>query len=267
MDGRAPLISVVMAVYNAGDDLRRSVPSILEQTFADFEFIIINDGSTDGRTAGILADYAAADARVRVVTQENTGLTIALNRGLALARGPFIARQDADDVSYPDRFSRQIAAFESDPALLVVGGNADDVLPDGHKAQWGWHEAEALQRVVFIKTPFPHSTVMMRTAACRALGGYDETFKTSQDMELWMRFARRGRLGMLREPLIARHITRHSISARRRWRQFYDALRARWRHNSGTRKAAAVYYSVRGLAIGLMPHGILKMIRAVRAGT
>lgn len=262
----APLISVVMAVYNAGDDLRQSVPSILGQTLADFEFIIINDGSKDGRTAEILAEYAATDARVRVVTQENTGLTIALNRGLALARGQYIARQDADDVSYPERFARQVAVLAADPSVLVVGGNADDVLPDGHRAQWGWHEPETLQRIVFMKTPFPHSTVMMRAEACRKLGGYDETFKTSQDMEFWMRFARAGKLGMLREPLIARHITHNSISAKRRWRQFYDALRARWRHNSGTRKMAGVYYSVRGLMIGLLPHGILKMIRAAKAG-
>ena len=261
-----PLISVVMAVYNAGDDLRQSVPSILGQSVDDFEFIIINDGSKDGRTAEILAEYAAGDARVRVVTQENTGLTIALNRGVALARGKYIARQDADDVSYPDRFARQVAAMEADPALLIVGGNADDVLPDGHRAQWGWHEPEALQRVVFMKTPFPHSTVMMRAETCRKLGGYDETFKTSQDMELWMRFARAGKLGMIREPLIARHITHNSISAKRRWRQFYDALRARWRHNGGLRKLAGVYYSVRGLAIGLLPHGILKAIRTMKAG-
>ena len=262
-----PLISVVMAVYNAGEDLRRSVPSILGQTLADFEFIIIDDGSKDGHTAEILAEYAVTDARVRVVRQENTGLTVALNRGVALARGQYIARQDADDVSYPDRFARQVAAFADDPALLIVGGNADDVLPDGHRAQWGWHEPEMLQRVVFMKTPFPHSTVMMRAEACRKLGGYDETFKTAQDMEFWMRFARAGKLGMVSAPLIERHITSTSISAKRRWRQFYDALRARWRHNSGPRKAAGVYYSVRGLVIGLLPHGILKMIRAAKAGT
>lgn len=263
----APLISVVMAVYNAGDDLRRSVPSILGQSLADFEFIIINDGSKDGCTAEILAEYAAADARVRVVTQENTGLTVALNRGVALARGKYIARQDADDVSYSGRFARQVEMLEADVDLLLVGSNADDVLPDGHKAQWGWHAPDVLQRVVYMKTPFPHSTVMMRADACRRLGGYDESFKTAQDMELWMRFARAGKIGMAQEPLIERAITNNSISAKRRWRQFYDALRARWRHNRGPRKAAGVYYSVRGLAIGLLPHGILKMIRAVKAGT
>ena len=102
----APVISVVMSVHNGEKYLREAVESILNQTFRDFEFIIIDDGSTDGSKT-ILEEYAAKDSRIRlVVPWENRGLTKSLNDGLALARGEFIARMDADDIALPQRFER-----------------------------------------------------------------------------------------------------------------------------------------------------------------
>ena len=99
-----PLISVVMSVYNADRYLRESVKSILDQSFDNFEFIIINDGSTDS-SMKILQSFS--DPRIRLITQENKGIAASLNEAISLARGRFIARMDADDISLPNRLSQK----------------------------------------------------------------------------------------------------------------------------------------------------------------
>lgn len=111
-------ISVVMAVYNGEKYLEKSVLSILNQTFSDFEFIIINDGSTD-RTSLILEQFAKADKRIRICHQENSGLPASLNRGFALSKGKYIARMDADDVSLPDRLKVQYIHLEQNKSTLL----------------------------------------------------------------------------------------------------------------------------------------------------
>ena len=256
----SPVITVLMSVYNAQNDLKESVESILKQSFKDFKFIIINDGSGDGSLA-VLEGYARNDPHIRIISHENKGLTKSLNVGIQEARGRYIARQDADDVSYPDRFEKQLALFNSNDSLVLVGGNCDDVYEDGSTGIWGYSTPEELHKIVFFKTPFAHSTVMMRTDVCRALGGYDERYKTSQDMEFWMRFAEKGTLAMVETPILLRRIVRGSISTRRRWRQFYDALRARWVHNAGSDRLRALYIAVRGLVIGLLPPAFIRFLK------
>ncbi|MCB1555983.1 MAG: glycosyltransferase family 2 protein [Alphaproteobacteria bacterium] len=259
MQAAPPSISVLMAAHNAAGTLAESVESILSQSFEDFEFIVVDDGSTDD-TAAILARYARQDLRLRIVTQaENTGLTIALNRGLEQIRGRYIARQDADDASYPDRLQKQFDFLESRPDVALCGGNCDNLYPGGLETRWGWTPEETLQTSVFLKTPFPHSTAMMRATVALSLGGYDESFATAQDMEFWMRFAKNGSVAMLPDPLIRRRISPGAISVRRRWRQFYDAFRARWRHNTPGRRAAVLYHSLRSLLIGLLPERIIAL--------
>jgi len=112
------LLSVVMGVYNGENNLFKTIDSILNQTYTDFEFIIINDGSTD-KTSEILKEYAARDNRIRVIEQENTGLTKALIRGCKEAQGKYIARQDAGDISLPTRFEKQLKLLLSNPKLIM----------------------------------------------------------------------------------------------------------------------------------------------------
>ncbi|HEY9660554.1 MAG TPA: glycosyltransferase, partial [Allocoleopsis sp.] len=115
-----PQISVLMAVYNGSRYVAEAIESILNQTFTDFEFLIIEDGSTDN-TVQILQDYANRDPRIKLIQNEqNIGLTKSLNKGLKLAQGKYIARQDADDVSLPHRFEQQIAVFAQNPAAVLV---------------------------------------------------------------------------------------------------------------------------------------------------
>src|SRR5438067_12011849 len=115
-----PAISVIMSVYNAEAFLEAAVQSVLMQSFSDFEFIIIDDGSTD-RSNQILQDYARKDNRVRLISRPNKGLTASLNEGLKLARGEFIARMDADDVAAPDRFKIQVEYLRDHPEVSVRG--------------------------------------------------------------------------------------------------------------------------------------------------
>ena len=255
-----PLISVLMAAYNAQDYLDASIKSILSQSFTDFEFIIINDGSTD-KTSEILKTYIKQDSRIRILSQKNTGLTVALNKGLKIAKGKYIARQDTDDISYPHRLQKQFNLMETELNIVLCGGNCDNLYPGGLQTVWGWQTDQEIRKSVFFKTPFAHSTAFMRADIAKQLGGYDESFKTSQDMEFWMRFAKIGKISMIQEPIIQRQIFSSSISVKRRWRQFYDALRARWRHNPTTHRTRAIYHSLRSLLIGLLPHKIIAFLQ------
>src|SRR3954468_5693657 len=116
----APTVSVLLAVYNARRYLRQAIDSILAQTFTDFEFIIIDDGSTDD-TLAILREYEKRDGRIRLISRPNKGLTTTLNEGLALARGEFLARMDGDDVALPTRFEKQVTYLRDHPECVLVG--------------------------------------------------------------------------------------------------------------------------------------------------
>jgi glycosyltransferase involved in cell wall biosynthesis len=256
----SPRVCVLMSVYNDAKNVGGSIESILQQTFTDFEFLIVNDGSTDNTTE-ILKKYAERDPRIIVIDQSNSGLTKALNNGLVKARGVYIARQDSDDISYPERLRLQVERMEQDSSLVLLGGNCDDAFEDGYTKPWGYETPHNLARSVFLKTPFPHSTVMMRADVCRKLGGYDESYKTSQDMEFWMRMAKSGKIAMIEQPVLRRAIAKGSISHKRRWRQFYDAMRARWVHNSGAKRLVAVYYGLRSFMICFLPGVWIDSIR------
>src|SRR5579859_2675921 len=125
----SPLVSVAMPVYNAQRYLAQAVDSILAQSFKDFEFIIIDDGSTDSSTE-ILRKYEAADPRIRLFSRPNTGLTIALNEALGYARGRYLARMDSDDVSLPRRLEKQVAFMEDHPDHVAVGCRVVLIDPD-----------------------------------------------------------------------------------------------------------------------------------------
>jgi glycosyltransferase involved in cell wall biosynthesis len=259
---KAPLISVVMSVHNADKYVTEAIDSILSQSFPDFEFIIIDDGSTD-KTSDILQHYASLDQRIKLSSQENTGLTVALNRGVQMSQGRYIARQDADDVSLPDRFKLQFDLLEKEPEVVVCGGVCLNVYESGVETRWRWEDQDTLCRSVFVKTPFAHSSAMFRNATVKDVGGYDASYKTAQDMDLWMRIVKAGgQLAMVESVVLKRRVLSSSVSAKKRWRQFYDALRARMHHNDTIGgKLYAIYYSLRILLINLMPIGLIQFIK------
>lgn len=190
---RPPALSVVLAVYNGARHLERSLQSVLSQSFADFELIVVDDGSTDA-TPAILAALTRADPRVIVLRQENRGLTASLNRGIALARGTYVARQDADDISKPERFARQIAYLETHPSVAALGTYAEVIDRSGMAVSRlaGACGAPAVTRglMTLRRTPV-HGSVMMRKNVLEAAGGYREAFRAGQDYDLWLRLISR----------------------------------------------------------------------------
>jgi len=198
----SPQVSVVLPVYNGAAELARAVDSILRQSFADFELIAINDGSTDG-SAAILD--ALGDPRVRVIHQENRGLAATLNRGIALARGEYIARQDQDDVALPPRFGRQVAFLKANPACALVGTRAEIRVGDRGPERFHDHPLDdaALRFELLFDNPFVHSSVMMRKSALEAVGVYsiDPARQPPEDYELWSRLSRHYQVANLPERL------------------------------------------------------------------
>jgi len=198
----SPLVSVVLPVRNGAADLPKAMDTILAQTFTDFELIVVNDGSTDG-TAAVLD--AIRDPRVRLVHQESTGLARALNRGISLARGRYIARQDHDDWAKPTRLEKQVAFMEANPDCALVGTCAEIWV--GNQPTERVHdfpaEDAALRFELLFNNPFVHSSVMMRKSALDAVGGYstDPARQPPEDYELWSRLARRYKVANLPERL------------------------------------------------------------------
>lgn len=210
-----PEVSVVMSVYNGARYLRAAVESILNQQGVFFEFVIVNDGSTD-ESGTILDEYSAQDPRLRVIHQKNTGLTRALIRGCMQARGEFIARQDADDVSLPGRLAGLANLLRSDDRLAFVSSHVNVIGPAGellltHTRPSDPREATALLLDVKFGPP-GHGSVMFRRAIYESVGGYRPEFYFAQDSDLWLRLAERGWLGNVPEVLYQYRVVPESIS-------------------------------------------------------
>jgi glycosyltransferase involved in cell wall biosynthesis len=192
-----PLVSVVMSVYNDEERVGRSIDSILQQTFQDFEFIIINDGSTDG-TVQVLDRYADQDSRIRVIHQENTGLTQALIRGCQQVQGQFIARQDSGDLSMPERLQAQSDFLTNHPDVSLVACSTSFVDPEGNiiflREQSGYELEQGLVLDIDkIQNPPHHGSTMFLNSAYHQVGGYRSIFSVAQDMDLWLRLVEVGR--------------------------------------------------------------------------
>lgn len=202
-----PLISVVMSAYNAEKYLSEAIDSILNQTFTDFEFIIIDDGSTDG-TPNILKTYK--DKRLRIISQENMGLAKSLNRGLRVSKGRYIARLDADDIALPNRLTTQYSFMESHPECVASGTGAMIIDEKGRdlyskEMPLAWHDIQAM---LPCQSPFFHSAVIFRRDPALACGGYFEkiphhyNIQQFEDIVLWNKLTKYGELRNLETMLI-----------------------------------------------------------------
>lgn len=198
-----PLISVVLPVYNGAADVQKAVDSVLAQTFGDYELIIINDGSKDN-SAEVLESLR--DPRIRLYHQQNMGLAGTLNRGIGLAQGRYIARQDQDDLSHPERFARQVEFLERHPDHGLVGTAAQIWVGDTPTDRAHDHPTDhaALSFELMFNNPFVHSSILMRKSTVEAVGGYttDPARQPPEDYELWSRMARQARVANLPERLL-----------------------------------------------------------------
>lgn len=205
-------VTVLMSVHNGLPYLADAVASVLAQTFRDFEFLILDDASTDG-TRDFLRQQT--DPRIRVIElEQNIGLTAALNRGLAEARGEFIARQDADDLSAPRRLEMQGTFLKANPACAVVGSQAWLVDRDG-RSQGKKNFPLGYRGILFahlFDNALAHSAIMARRSVLVAAGGYDAAWTASQDYELWSRLGERHALANLPERLVTLRMLASSIT-------------------------------------------------------
>jgi hypothetical protein len=219
-----PRVTVLMAVYNGERYLAESIDSVLKQTYADFEFLILDDGSTD-RTGDIIASFA--DRRIRAVRNEgNIGLTKSLNKGLDLAKGEYIARQDADDVSLQERLEREVRFLDENPQVGVVGSWVDYIDGEGRCTDtWRTPGSAALvQWSLLFGNCIAHPSVVMRRNLLNRWGAYRPDIAYAQDYDLWVRLSRRTRIANLSESLYLRRVHHRMVGVVHRREQDRAAL-------------------------------------------
>lgn len=208
-----PLISILMPVYNGARFLQEAVASVLAQEVPGFELLIIDDGSVD-ESAAIASRIN--DKRIRLIRNEaNLGLVRTLNRGLDEARGPFIARCDADDLWLPARLRAQLLLLRLQPTVALVGTNAE--LIDENGAYRGQFRSAPTHDLLCwdlcFRNPFVHSTVLFRRSIAQELGGYRE-IPAAEDFDLWSRIAERHRIASVPHPLVKYRLHSSSVMAK-----------------------------------------------------
>lgn len=210
---KTPLISVVMSVFNGEEYLQGAIESILAQTYTHFEFIICDDGSSDA-SPGILDSYR--DPRIVLLKNENNlGLTKSLNRCIQISKGEYIARQDADDESLPDRLMKQVRFLANHPEFGLIGTSARYInVVTGKSFDWlPMRDPVEIQRSLFYSIPFRHGTFMIRSTCLKEIGNsYDERYPVAQDCDLLLRIADRWELSNLPEVLYIHRIHPGSIT-------------------------------------------------------
>ena len=211
-------VTVLMPAYNAEKYIAEAIHSVLGQSFRDFELLIVDDGSDD-RTRQVIQGFS--DSRIRLLTQDNQGISFALNAGLKEAKGQYIARFDADDVCLPQRLMRQVLFLDGHPAYLVIGSDAEYISEDGEHLfnfSCAGHSYRELIGNLYKNCPFIHSSVMFRREAILKAGGYSPHAHNFEDYLLWVQLMRWGKCCNLPERLLKVRINPHSVTIDEKWR-------------------------------------------------
>ena len=218
-----PKVSFIITIHNGETHLKTCIDSVLSQTFKDFECITLNNGSTD-RTQEILEQYT--DSRLKIIQQENIGVSRSLNKGVHLSKSNLIARLDADDVASKHRLERQVEFMIKNPKVVLCGSKFRELI--GVKS--------LPQKVAFIETdpsirksmslfnPFSHSTVIFRKENFIQAGGYSVQYRNSLDYELWLRILDLGEAHILNDELCDVRFTKQSVSYQNKRRQKLEGL-------------------------------------------
>ena len=223
-----PCVSVVMPVRDGERWISEAIASLAAQSFADFELLIVDDGSTD-KTGEIVAGAAQRDQRVRLIRLPPSGIVAALNCGLDQARGHYIARLDADDRAHPTRLDRQVAFLNTQVGVGIVGSWAEVI--DGDDRTIGRLRPETapavLADILPKRNPLLHSSVMWRAELCAKVGRYRAAFEAAEDYDLWLRMAEHCLLANIPDYLVQYRRHDNSISRHRQLRQMFSTRLAR----------------------------------------
>jgi glycosyltransferase involved in cell wall biosynthesis len=213
-----PHITVLMPAYNTQKYIGQAIESVLKQTYTNFEFVIVNDGSTDS-TRDIISSYN--DERIVLIDQPNMGVAAALNTGLIHSRAPYIARFDADDICHPQRLEKQIQFLLNNPDYILVGSDADYILENGDflfRFNCIAYTHQQIMEKMYFYCPFMHPTVMYKKDSVCNAGGYPVDAHNFEDYLLWTSIAKKGKFYNLAEPLIKYRLNSTSVTIDEKWR-------------------------------------------------
>lgn len=191
-------LSVIMPIFNGDKYLREAIDSVLNQTHSDFEFIIINDGSSDN-TSQIIHDYAKKDSRIKIIERENRGLIYSLNQGINESENEIIVRMDADDICHPERFEKQLEYMMKNNNIIASGTLVELIDSDGdiisHFTSKTGHDEIDQQHMRGVGGAIVHPSAMIKKAALIEVGLYDDRYPHAEDLDLWLKLAEVGQLG------------------------------------------------------------------------
>ena len=198
-------ITVLMSVFNGEQFLKSSISSVLNQSFTEFEFIIINDGSTDN-SESIIRQFSKNDKRIKILNKKNTGLTNSLNQGIKIAKGEWIARIDSDDICEKNRLETQYNFARSSKLFVLIGSNFHIIDKKETKLKVYKYPSDHKNLKKFIidkKFSFPHSSFFIKAKSLKILNGYNERMKRSQDYDLCLRLSEIGKISCINRPLVS----------------------------------------------------------------
>jgi len=209
---REPLVSVIMTVYNAEEYLRDAIESVLNQTFKNYEFIIVDDGSTD-RSKKIIQSYG--DSRIKLISHKNQGVSLSCNKAIKIAVGKYIARHDADDISIKDRFKKQVQYLELNPNVGLLGTNYElmDISGKVFRKTNIFTAPSDLKLANVFSNQFGQGTVMIRSSVLKQAGDYDHHYRITHDYDLWARISHCSDISNLKEPLYRWRYHDNSLSS------------------------------------------------------
>jgi glycosyltransferase involved in cell wall biosynthesis len=213
-----PIITVLLPAYNAEKYIAEAVDSVLDQTFTNFELLIINDGSTDA-TKEIIESFS--DARIRLINQTNQGIAAALNMGLLNVKTELVARFDADDICIPGRLKTQYDFLLENPGYIIVGSDAHYIDMDGEYVfshSMPAHSNQEIQELTVSKCPFIHSSVLFYKEPILKAGAYETHAYAFQDHLLWSKVIKEGKAANIAKPLLKVRLNPESISIDEKWR-------------------------------------------------
>ena len=222
-----PKISVLMSVYNSDEYISYSIKSILEQSYKKFEFLIVDDGSKDD-SLKIIKKYSKKDQRIKIIiNKKNIGLTKSLNKLAKIAKGNFIARMDADDISHTERFKEQINWFRKNPKKILLGTSGIKIDEKGNIIKSlnlkSLSHKKILKKLTF-NNLYLHSSTMFKKSLFFKVGGYRNFFKYAQDYDLWCRMSKYGLVGNLNKELVSIRFHSKSLSYKKKKLQSFYAI-------------------------------------------
>lgn len=266
---KQPLISVIMGVYNDKKFLSKSIDSILNQTYKNFEFIICDDCSNDG-SWNILKKYEAKDERIKIIKNEkNLGLASSLNKCIKISKGNYIARMDSDDISIKDRFQKQIEYLENNPEISVIGTNVYYIDNSDHR--YSKSENKTLKEISFQdtvkQTMLVHPSVMMRKQVLLDVGGYtvNDLTKRAEDYDLWCKMKEKHyKLQNIVDYLLEYREDISGIKKRKYSYRIQESKLKRYWIKRAKMPCKYYIYAIKPLIVGLIPKTIYKKLHMMR---